>query len=41
MDEETENQKSSVVDLAIKRYISISHTESQVRKFKTKYLNDK
>ena len=41
MDKETENQKSLVVELEIKHWIPISHTEGQVSKFKTKYLYDK
>lgn len=37
---ETENQKSFTAELAIKPQVPISHTEGQVNKFKTKYLDD-
>lgn len=40
MDKETENQKSFMAELAIKHQVLISHTEGQVSKLKTKYLDD-
>lgn len=40
MDKETENQKSFMAELEIKHQVLIPHTEGQVSKFKTKYLDD-